>query len=308
MRNNKIIHYFYDDVDIWDKGTATTFKICFASWKKYCPEYEIKLWHTQMPEFQTMLKQSKFLQIAYKNKLWALIADYIRHYALYQYGGIYLDTDVQLLKNFDDYLDKEFFCSIEGDILYGENIPESAVLGGVKGHWVFKAMLEIYNSDEIFRIDYPIDPVVLKKLLKDKLGFEIINYPAGLEDRIEKQYTENKDKEAVLLKDYTLYKAQRPFVDIQKGVTIYPSEYFCPNWDAFADKAFTDKTVAIHWNQSSWWQGRRVLLEIEAQRFKNPIKKFLYAKSDRLAKLFSFFILYKPLRHKIRHFIEHKLR
>lgn len=56
------------------------------------------------------------------------------------------NTDIQLMKNLDEFLDKDFFCSIEGDIFWGENIPESAFLGGVKGHPIFKRMLDIYNS------------------------------------------------------------------------------------------------------------------------------------------------------------------
>lgn len=58
----------------------------------------------------------------------AFVADYVRLYALHKYGGIYLDTDVQLLKNFDAFLNDGFFVSVEGDIREGENIPEPAVM------------------------------------------------------------------------------------------------------------------------------------------------------------------------------------
>lgn len=143
----KIIHYFYDDVDIWRKSAAPQFRICYASWLKFCPDYEIKLWHTEMPEFKEILKKSRFVRECYKRKLWAFIADYIRHYALYNYGGIYLDTDVQLVKSLDEYVDKPFFCSIEADFYKGKNLLESAVMGGQKGHKVFKDMLKIYNTD-----------------------------------------------------------------------------------------------------------------------------------------------------------------
>ena len=116
---NKIHHYFFDDINIWAKSSSPHFRMCYASWKKFCPDYEIKLWHTKMPEFQDILNRSKFVRECYKRKMYALIADYVRYYALYRYGGIYIDTDVQLLNNFDKYLDKEFFVSIEADIIDG---------------------------------------------------------------------------------------------------------------------------------------------------------------------------------------------
>ncbi len=306
MKNNKIIHYFFDDINIWERGHSSQFKMCYASWLKFCPDYEIKLWHCGMEEFQQILKDSKFVRKAYEMKLWALIADYIRHYALYHYGGIYLDTDIQLVKNLDEFLDKDFFCSIEGDIFCGENIPESAFLGGIKGHPIFKKMLDIYNSGEIFGIDYLIDPIVLKKVLKEEIGFSKINYASGLEDRISQQY--RSDVECKLMDDYELYINQEPFVDEKSGVTIYPEDYFCPSWSAFGEKAFTENTAAIHWNQSSWWGAMRKLKVLESYRYKNPLRRFMYREADRIAKIFTFFILNKKLRHKLRNQIETSLK
>ena len=149
---SKIIHYFYDDVDIWKKGKASQFRMCYASWLRYCPDYEIKLWHTGMPEFSRILNDSEFVRECYKRKLWAFIADYVRYYALYHYGGIYLDTDIQLVKGLDEFVNKPFFCSIEGDFYKHGNIPEPALIGGQKGHKIFRDILDIYNSDKIFSI------------------------------------------------------------------------------------------------------------------------------------------------------------
>lgn len=73
-----------------------------------------------------MLNNSRFLRECYKKGLWAYVADYVRYWALYNYGGIYLDTDIQLVKNFDAFLEKGFFVSIEGDIIDCENVPEPA--------------------------------------------------------------------------------------------------------------------------------------------------------------------------------------
>ena len=293
----KIIHYFYDDIDIWKKNDSNTFRICYFSWKKNCPDYEIKLWHTKMPEFEEMLASSRFLRECYKRKMWAFVSDYVRYWVLYNYGGIYLDTDVQLLKNFDEYLDKPFFCSIEGDILRGENVPEPAVMGGEKENLIFERALEIYNSNEIFNIDYPIANVVLSKILKEITGFSRIEYTNEENAKNAEKYYD-KDIFPAKIKDYELYKKQKIF--IQSGINIYPSEYFCPTWDTFGEKAITDNTVAIHWNQSSWWKDKKRLIEIESMRCKNPLQRFLYKNSEKIAKIGTFFIPIKDYRRNLR--------
>lgn len=293
----KIIHYFYDDINIWEKNANPNFRMCYASWLKYCPDYEIKLWHSGMSEFQEIIKQSKFVKECYKRKMWAFVADYIRHYALFNYGGIYLDTDVQLIKNFDEYIEKPFFCSIEGDFYNRKNLLESAVIGGKKGHSVFKDMLDIYNSDEIFSINYFIDPVVLTEYVAKKYGFEFIEYNNGYEEKA-KEYYKTTDK--YQLEDIELYLNQKITKIKDTDIEIYPSEYFCPAWTAFGEKAFTDKTVAIHWNQSSWWNNSRSITEIEAFQYKNPVKRFLYCESERIGKLFTFAIPNKNVRRQMR--------
>jgi len=292
----KIIHYFYDNVNIWEKNTSPGLRMCYASWKKFCPDYEIKLWHIGMPEFQQMLKDSKFLRLCYKRKIWAFIADYIRHYALYNYGGVYLDTDVQLVKSLDEFLNIPFFVSIEGDFYNRQNIVESAVMGGEKGYIIFKDILDIYNSDEVFNINYPIAPVVLTEYLRKKCGFKNINYSEEYKSAAENYY---KNTEAYQLEDYKLYKNQQ--VTELEGVKgfVYPSEYFCPTWAAFGERAFTENTVAIHWNQSSWWTASSKLRLLESYRYKNLFKRFLYRNSERFAKMLTFWIPNKLIRKSV---------
>ena len=295
----KIIHYFYEDFNVWEKGNAPVFRICYASWLKYCPDYEFKLWHINMPEFQEILSKNEFLQVCLKYKLWAFIADYVRHYACYHYGGIYLDTDVQLVGNFDKFLDKGFFVSIEGDSIDGKNIPETAVMGAQKGHPLLKKMLDYYNSGEIFKSDYLIDPIVFGEMLEKEIGFKNINYStADLAQKAGKLYMSSKHSK---LTDYELYRNQKPVNDTENNITIYPSEYFCPTWPVFGNDAFTDKTVAIHWNQSSWWGLKPKLRFLQSYRYKNPVKRFFYANLGRIVKLFTFFIPMKEVRKKIRH-------
>lgn len=297
----KIIHYFFDDINIWEKNCTPQFRMCYASWLKFCSNYEIMLWHKDMPEFKEILKKSKFVRICYKLKMWAFIADYIRHYALYNYGGIYLDTDVQLLDNFDKYLEKPFFCSIEGDIIDGENIPESAVIGGEKGHQIFKYMLDLYDSDEIFNINFPIDPIVLKQVLKDKTNFCKIAFNESVQDKIKNLYNSNVSCEQI--KDIEIYKNQKIFKDEKYNIEIYPSEYFCPSWNSLGENAFTENTVSIHWGQCSWWSKKNKIRILESYRYKNPVKRVWYQNSERIAKILTCTIPNKNIRHKIRNLI-----
>ena len=183
MQIPKIIHYFYDNVDLWKKGPNPQVRMCVCSWKKACPDYAFMLWHDRHPEFGEILRQSLFVRRAYELKLWAFVADYVRLYALHKYGGIYLDTDVQLLKNFDAFLNDGFFVSVEGDIREGENIPEPAVMGSVPGHPLLEETMKFYRSNHIFNWQNPIVPTVMKAAMRKFCGFSRIDYSSPEETR-----------------------------------------------------------------------------------------------------------------------------
>ncbi len=101
----KIIHY------CWFGGAPKPALIsnCIASWKKCMPDYEIKEWNETNFDFN----QAPFCQEAYNAKKWAFVADYCRIYALSSEGGIYMDTDIMVLKPFDEFLKYSFFSSQE---------------------------------------------------------------------------------------------------------------------------------------------------------------------------------------------------
>mgnify|MGYP003293029331 CR=1 FL=1 len=265
----KTIHYFYDDVNIWQKAKKSQVRMCVNSWLKHCPDYKLMLWHDKMPEFQEIINKSAFAKRAYELKLWAFVADYIRCYALYKHGGIYLDTDVELTNNFDKFLKNDFFISTEGDILFGENVPEPAVMGGVAGHKIFKECMKIYESEDIFSIDNFIANVIMKKVLKKQYGFTKLSFKTKKQEEKAVQYFDpmvpNKQ-----LDDYDLYKNECIWQDKSKKVKIYPCEYFCPTWAVFQNKAFTDKTVAIHWNQSTWWDEKKIEM---LKNYKCPLEQ-----------------------------------
>ena len=88
---NKVIHY------CWFGGNPKSDLInrCIESWKKYCPDYEIIEWN----EKNFDIDSNKFVKEAYEARKWAYVSDYIRAYAIYNYGGIYLDTDVLVVES-----------------------------------------------------------------------------------------------------------------------------------------------------------------------------------------------------------------
>ena len=94
----KIIHYCW----FGPKPLGKLENKCLKSWKKYFPDYKIMKWS----EENVNLEECEFIKEAYANKKWAYVADYARTKALYEYGGIYFDTDMEVIKNMDEFIDK----------------------------------------------------------------------------------------------------------------------------------------------------------------------------------------------------------
>ena len=96
----KIIHYCW----FGQKPQPKVVKKCIQTWHKHMPDYELMLWNEQNSPMD-----HPFVRSAYEAKKYAFVADYVRFWALYNYGGVYLDTDMYVLKSFDDLLDAKFF-------------------------------------------------------------------------------------------------------------------------------------------------------------------------------------------------------
>ena len=101
----KIIHLCWLSGDPYPPKIAK----CLSTWRKHLPDYEVILWDTKRFD----LNSSVWVRQAFEKKKYAFAADYIRFYALYNYGGIYLDSDVEVLKSFDDLLDLPYFMGAE---------------------------------------------------------------------------------------------------------------------------------------------------------------------------------------------------
>jgi hypothetical protein len=157
----KKIHY------CWLSGDRKPEKIkkCMESWKKVMPDYEIKLWDTTNFD----INSNKFVYEACKAKKWAFASDYIRLWALYHEGGIYLDSDVVVKKGFDGFLNYDFFSSVEyhssiirswnsrqylnPDATRREgavNVPgiglQAAIMGAKMGNQFIKACMDFYEN------------------------------------------------------------------------------------------------------------------------------------------------------------------
>ena len=185
---------------------------CIKSWEKYCPDYEIIRWD----ETNYDVNKIPFIADAYKEKKWAFVSDYARLDIVYNYGGIYLDTDVELLKNIDYLLNQEAFFALEKG---NANIATGLGFGAEKGCSYVKEQMEYYETSSFYNEDGSLNlkacPVVTTEYF-EKLGFQ--------------------------KKDVT----QRV-----GNCTIYASDYFCP-MDFEGNISKTCNTVGIHWYDATW--------------------------------------------------------
>ena len=136
----KIIHYCWFS---GDKKPALIRK-CIRSWKKHLPDYEIRCWDGNSFDFDSL----DFTREAMSVKQYAFAADYVRLYALYNYGGIYLDTDVEVFKSFDPFLDNVFFTGIDQS-RYEEikHFFEAGIMGSEKGFPFLKECMYYYETN-----------------------------------------------------------------------------------------------------------------------------------------------------------------
>lgn len=153
----KKIHY------VWLGGGKMPSKIkkCMKSWNKHLPDYEIVCWDENRFDINSV----PWVKEAYEAKKYAFAADYIRCYALYTEGGIYLDTDVEVLKSFDPLLHLPYFMGKET----GSPI-ESAVIGAEKGNHFYKLMLDYYNERHFKKgkkLDTKALPYIMHSILTD---------------------------------------------------------------------------------------------------------------------------------------------
>lgn len=156
----KIIHYcWFGHGPLPDKH-----KRWMESWHKFCPDYEIKEWN----ENNYDISKNIYMKQAYESKKWGFVPDYARLDIIYQCGGIYLDTDVELIANIDDLLYQDGFIGFESE----EWINFGMGFGAVQGLEIIKELRDDYNERRFLREDGTLNlltsPIIQTNFLKER--------------------------------------------------------------------------------------------------------------------------------------------
>ena len=131
----KVIHYFW----FGGEEKPPLVKKCIASWRKFCPDWEIKEWN----ETNIDIRRFGFSEDAYRARRWGFVSDPLRFLKVYEEGGVYLDTDVELIAPIDDLLDEAFFaCETDEPRTIGPGLGFAAE----KGSPVLKEIIEKYEA------------------------------------------------------------------------------------------------------------------------------------------------------------------
>lgn len=160
----KVIHYFW----VGPNTIPDKFKRNIETWYKQCPNYEIKLWNESNYDFS----KCTYMKEAYEAKKWGFVPDYARLDVIHQCGGIYLDTDVELLKPLDELLGFDMFCGFESPkyIAYGLGF------GGKARNPIFKEMMNEYQNIHFIlpngELNQVASPIYQTRVLK-RAGFQI---------------------------------------------------------------------------------------------------------------------------------------
>ena len=188
---------------------------CIASWKKYCPDYEIIEWN----EDNFDVNMNGYTLMCYEQKKYAFLTDYIRLMVLLEQGGLYFDTDVELLRNFNDLLDQPAFFGFEDDV----HINTGVGCGCEPGNPAVKTMLEAY------------EPLLAGD--QGVIGCPVLNTQA-------------------LIKHGLVLNGEKQQLD---HAVVYPADWFNPYDDPTGRLRKTQNTHSIHWFSKSWMSKTSVL-------------------------------------------------
>ena len=155
----KIIHFIWLGNNKIDKKS----QICINSAKRLLPDYQINIWTESNINIKEIRRNNKFFDECLKRELWAFASDYLRLYILTKYGGIYLDTDVEVIKKFDDLLANKCFMGLEEEI-NGDTYIGTGIIGAEPNSVVINKILDFYDQ-EIWNVDYYNNPIIFKKIL-----------------------------------------------------------------------------------------------------------------------------------------------
>ncbi|MDR2501872.1 MAG: glycosyl transferase [Oscillospiraceae bacterium] len=208
----KIIHYAW----FGGKPIPDAERAYINGWKKLCPDYEFRFWS----EANYDVTKHKYPREAYAHDKFAFAVDYARLDILYKYGGIFLDTDVELIARFDDLLDSPGFTGFEFGRNRAVNIGIGVGVGAEPENRVIRAMLDDYDTRSFLNPDGAPNLttcVVYQNEVLRKLGL--------------------------------VFENRRQVID---GFVFYPTEYFSPMYFRTGEISITENTHSIHHYHASW--------------------------------------------------------
>ena len=228
----KVIHYCW-----FGHGKMSNLALkCIKSWKEILPDYEIKEWN----EDNFDLDLYPYAREAYDNKKYAFVTDVVRMWALYNDGGIYMDTDVEVLKPLDIFLSNKAFSGFENET----SIPTGIMASEKGGKWA-KDNLDYYNDRHFVLEDGSLDMTTNV--------VTITNY---------------------MLK-YGLVR-KNSFQDFPGLVTFYPKDYFCPKDHVTREIQLTKNTYTIHHFDGSWLPTNKKIKDRIRRILGSKINVFIY--------------------------------
>lgn len=208
----KVIHYCW----FGGKALPDDAKRCIASWQKFLPDYEIKRWD----ESNFDINAIRYTKEAYVAKKYAFVSDYARFVVLHKEGGLYFDTDVEVIGSMDDIIQAGAFLGVEKQSGVGIDVAPGLGMGAEPGNAMLGALIEAYKT---FRFVNEDGTYCYKNIVQ-------------------------------ITTEYLLAHGLKNTEDIQTccGFTIYPKEYFCPVDYTTRECKITLNTRAIHHYAESW--------------------------------------------------------
>lgn len=208
----KIIHY------CWVGGSPKPQSVlyCIESWKRNCPDYEIREWNETNYDFT----KNKYMQQAYETQKWGFVPDYARLDIIYEYGGIYLDTDVEMVRNFDELLSRSSFFGFEDTGEGSFFVACGLGFGAQKHNPLIKELRDYYDQVSFLNTDGSLN------------------------------LTPAPRHNAAVFEKYGVIM-NNAFQNIN-GNAFYPAEYFCPKIFKTGKTKITKKTFSIHHFTASW--------------------------------------------------------
>lgn len=234
----KVIHYCW----FGHNPLPEDAKRCISSWRKFLPDYEVKEWN----EDNFDVNICDYTKEAYEAKKYAFVSDYARFWILYHHGGLYFDTDVELIKPLDEIISKGAFVGIEKSLATTQQSCDSWVginpglgIGAEKGDTIYQDVLAKYNS-----MNFDINAGTVVKHTTDIMKLHGFN---------------GKN-------------------ELQKvgAITVYPDDVFCPMDSTTGLIHITENSVSIHHYSCTWMD--RNSLSFRLHLLKNRLIKIFGAK------------------------------